>query len=670
MFASHCSPQLRSRRTLLIAVLVAAGSLLLLPAAFAAVPAGAVRSVTGSVSADAPEVLVTGGSITGLAAASTAGWSYRGIPFAAPPVANLRWRPPQAVVPWAGVRACTQYGPVCPQKSLTTSTFAAAPAAAQTQSEDCLYLNVDTPSATLSDHLPVMVFIYGGSFLNGSGSAPLYNGASLNKNGVVVVTFNYRLGPFGFMALPQLTAESPHHSSGNYGLLDQIAALQWVQGNIAKFGGDPGNVTIFGESAGACSVLDLMASPLTKDQHLFSKAISESAPNADSGIVIYSTRPLATGEAQGQALAKALGCAGQPDQLAAMRNVSTAALLAAANPRQRLFQTTAAYTFQPYVDGYVLPKDPVQAFAEGDFRHVPTIVGSNREEANIGWPVIAAENVAKLQAPLSQVYGPYADQLYALFPPKTSGGLKQSLLDTVTLSVFTAPAQYFAGCVARSGQPAYNYIFTGWPLGYPLEACHTAELPYVFGNDYLGFDPTAGDAGVLTTAMQQYWTSFAASGDPNASGRLQWPTFSAASPTTMMLQPSALGGLSTVQGYQAKECAVADQLFAPELGPGRPDKVGPGAWVALSPRPVHSGWWRFGVRVTLTASDGARGSGVRRIEYRRLTLAGAPAGGWTRYRGQFAIRAAGINRFAFRAIDRAGNAGVTKRFTVKVAAGG
>ena len=528
-----------------------------------------------TTAADLPVIQVDGGAITGVEAATTPTWSFRGIPFAAPPVGDLRWRPPQPVVPWEGVLACTQYGPICPQITVKLPPFNPPPDAAAPQSEDCLYLNVVTPSTTFTDKLPVMVWIYGGSFLNGSGSAALYDGTSLSQKGVVVVTFNYRLGPFGFFALPELSAESPNGSSGNYGLLDQIAALGWVQRNIAGFGGDPGNVTIFGESAGACSVLDLMCSPLTKDQGLFTKAISESAPSADSGIVIYSTRPLAKGEAMGEQLSAALGCVGEPDELAALRQVSTARLLKTGSPQQRLFQNTAAYTYQPYVDDWVLPKDPVQAFADGDFRHVPLMIGSNREEANIAWPVVATQPVAGLQATLTTIYGSYADQLYALFPPPSQRTveLKQSLLDTVTLTVFTAPAQYVARSVAAAGQPAYNYVFTGRPFGYPIDACHTAELPYVFGNDYMAFDPTIGNAAALSAAMQDYWTSFAITGDPNGAGRTQWPAFSAASPTTLMLEPPP-EGLSTVQGYQAQECAVADQLFVPSASPrtssGRP----------------------------------------------------------------------------------------------------
>jgi para-nitrobenzyl esterase len=411
-------------------------------------------------------------------------------------------------------------------------------------------------------------------------------------------------------------------------------------------------------------VLDLMSSPLTEGKGLFGKAISESAPNADNGIVIYSTRPLSQGEAMGKRLSSALDCAGKPDELAALRNVPTAELLSVGDPQQRLFQTGAAYTYQPYVDGYVLADDPATAFARGEFRHVPLLIGSNQQEANIAWPVIATQNVAKLQAPLSQIYGPYADQLYALFPVRKIGGLKQSLLDTVTLTVFTAPAQYFGRHAAAAGQPVYNYVFSGWPFGYPIEACHTAELPYVFGNDYGHFDPTTGDAGPLTAAMQQYWTAFAATGDPNGAGRLAWPTFSAASPATLMLQPT---GLSTVQGYQARQCAVADQLIA-QVTEAR-DTVGPGVWARLSAKRVRAGVLRPGMRVTITASDGAGGSGVRRIQYRRLAAGGVAAGPWRTYRHALDVYRVGWHRFAYRAVDRNGTVGVTKHVSFRIAGG-
>ncbi len=233
-------------------------------------------------------------------------WSYLGVPYAAPPVGQLRWKEPQAVQGWKDVRACTEYGPACPQKD---DSEISAGDVGRTD-EDCLYLNVWTPAAEPTDGLPVMVWIHGGGFTTGSGSIGLYNGEGLADRGVVVVTINYRLGPLGFLAHPSLSAEDQQGSSGDYGLLDQIAALEWVQRNIAAFGGDPDAVTVFGESAGGISVCDLMASPLADG--LFDRAICESGPYSDLTFPSGSIRDLEEAERMGRSYAAALGCAGSP----------------------------------------------------------------------------------------------------------------------------------------------------------------------------------------------------------------------------------------------------------------------------------------------------------------------------------------------------------------------
>ncbi len=263
------------------------------------------------------------GPITGARQANI--WSYKGIPYAAPPVGNLRWKPPQPVAAWTSPRACTSYGPACPQP---TGGELLPSLAVGATSEDCLYLNVWSPAHNPSQKLPVMVWIHGGSFVTGAGSLSVYDGANLAGKGVVVVTINYRLGPLGFLALPALSKESPQGVSGNYGLLDQIAALRWVQKNIAGFGGDPARVTVFGESAGAISVLDLMVSPLAKG--LFQRAIAESGILLDRGFGVKTAGTLAQAEADGQSFAKKLGVDPNGDVAAAMRAKSPAELLAAA----------------------------------------------------------------------------------------------------------------------------------------------------------------------------------------------------------------------------------------------------------------------------------------------------------------------------------------------------
>lgn len=311
---------------------------------------------------------------------------YLGIPYAAPPVGELRWLEPQPVRPWNGVRACTKVGPECPQVEFIHKKNAAR------QSEDCLYLNVWTPAKKASEKLPVMFWIHGGAYQMGAGGLPLYDGEKLAKKGVVVVTINYRLGPFGFLAHPQLTKESANSSSGNYGVLDQQAALQWVKRNIAAFGGDPAKVTIFGESAGAMSVLNQLVSPLSAG--LFQQAISESTLFVDRGLLMHATRPLAEAEGIGEQYAVEMGCAGASDVLAAMRAKTADELLGipqgkSADLRNSIKAITSPGLFimdpkfVPVVDGWVLPEDPGTMVASGEQHNVPLLIGSNREEGNL-----------------------------------------------------------------------------------------------------------------------------------------------------------------------------------------------------------------------------------------------------------------------------------------------
>jgi para-nitrobenzyl esterase len=315
-------------------------------------------------------VKVTGGSIRGIIARTDGGViAYKGIPYAAPPVGKLRWQPPADVIPWTGTRDATNFGADCPQAGYAKdSLFYREP---MPQSEDCLFLNVWT-AAKPAEKRPVMVWIHGGAFTRGSGATPTYDGANFARKGVVLVTINYRLGAFGFLAHPELSAESPHHASGNYGVLDQIAALQWVKNNIAAFGGDPKNVTIFGESAGSWSVCSLMATPLSKG--LFHRAIGESGgvfgPMAYLKDTKYGQEP---GESTGKRFAAALGAS----DLAAMRTVPAEKIVEA------FFGAPAGpqgFASRGIVDGWVFPKEARLIFAAGEQAHVPVIVGSNANE--------------------------------------------------------------------------------------------------------------------------------------------------------------------------------------------------------------------------------------------------------------------------------------------------
>jgi len=515
----------------------------------------------GAAPAEPPVVRVDGGRVGGVRRSSV--WAYLGVPYAAPPVGELRWQPPQRVSAWEGVRACDAFGPSCPQGG---GIFGGG----GEQSEDCLYLNVWTPPGGAGRRLPVMVFIHGGSFLSGSGS--IYDGAGLATRDVVVVTINYRLGPFGFFAHPLLTAESPHASSGNYGLLDQRAALEWVRRNIACFGGDSGAVTVFGESAGGASIVDHLVSP--DSEGLFARAIVQSAPYVDDGIVIYSTRPLSVAERLGQGLSRRLGCADADDELAALRAVSADRLLDVGDPGDDLFPT--GITYQPVVDGWVLPDEPVDLLTAGRFGHVPLIIGSTREEAAIATVAAGPGELDPVEAErhLRRIYGEHFDAIVGLSTGAAEeadteeggadggrgtndDGLPDAAIESVTLTLFTAPARYAADRMAAAGAPTYRYLFTAAPLGERLGAFHGSELPYVFGSGLLDLD-LGGDRSVeLSAAMMDYWTAFATTGDPNTGDLPDWPLWSSATQHTQELGWT----IRTIDHYQDHECDVAQQLF-------------------------------------------------------------------------------------------------------------
>lgn len=445
---------------------------------------------------------------------------FRGIPYAAPPVGPLRWRPPEPARPRGGVRPARDFGPSCPQSNRLDG-FARGIAAAfgradrvppsnRRTSEDCLTLNVWTPdSAAHGPGRPVMVWIHGGSNLSGEGSAPLYDGSALARRGVVVVTLNYRLGALGFLAHPALTAESPDRSSGNYGLLDQIAALRWVQRHIAGFGGDPGRVTVFGESAGSIDLLHLLASPAARG--LFHRAI------AQSGAPMGAVPRLAAAEPGGAALAQALGAA----DLAALRTAPADRILAEAD---RLL-AAGRLTLGPVVDGAVLPDAPGRLFDRGRQHPVPLLIGSNaREMASLPYYLPRIDRtVAGYAGYLRAIAGPGAPRLAQLYPASADGEVEGALTDLTTDLYFTCPARFAARRMARAGAPAWLYHFTRvLPGGERLGAYHAAEIGYVFDTREPWLPAAAEDA-ALTDAMMRYWVRFAATGDPNGDGLPLWP---------------------------------------------------------------------------------------------------------------------------------------------------
>lgn len=483
---------------------------------------------------------------------------YKGIPFAASPVGDLRWRPPQPVTPWEGVRLCTNFGPWCPQpKPLMGRELGEL-------SEDCLYLNVWAPARNPTGRLPVMVWIHGGGHTTGSGASPYYDGERLAREGVVLVTINYRLGPFGYLAHPQLSKESERQVSGNYGLLDQIAALQWVQRNIAAFGGDPGCVTIFGESAGAASVCRLMVSPLAKG--LFHRAIAQSGGAHGNNRYLRERRgSLEPMEAIGEQLAAKLGCDKANDVLAALRAKSWQQILDAAAPGQGLFGRGVKYG--PVVDGWAVPDDPVTLFAAGRQHDVPFLAGSNADEGTVFLQQANVQRVQGYKWLLRLRFGAEADRVFALFPAERDEDAGPAFARLVGVSAFVAPARFLARSMQRCKSPAYLYHFTRVPPGeraQKLGAFHALELAYVFGTltDKLAFDQTDR---TLSDTMRKCWTRFARTGDPNGPGLPQWPAYHPEKDELM-----EFGDAVRVRiGLHREACDLLDAVQA-QRGPGRP----------------------------------------------------------------------------------------------------
>lgn len=403
---------------------------------------------------------------------------FRGVPYAAAPMGDLRWKPPQPVAPWTGVRDATKWGDRCPQGESTLSSPGST-------SEDCLNLNVLTPATKASERLPVMVFFHGGGLSVGTGNSPTYCNTALPAQGVVLVTVNHRLGPFGYFSHPALAKESDKATSGNYGTLDLIASLQWVQKNIPAFGGDPGNVTIFGESGGGSKVLSCMASPLAKG--LFHRAIIESGSMSAGPTAVT---PRATAEQAGERLATRLGAASGDDVMTKLRARSWQEVLEAASAMDVRFTANLS------VDGWVLPQSVNEAFAQGKQSDVPLIVGANQGE--------------------------------------------------VTELTNTVPS--LAASMKSVTSKAYVYNFSYLPAGWRMPGCyafHGLELPYVFGHlagvksetiTFLGMrascdpskDPQVGEEDkVVATNTMKLWTQFARTGNPSVPGLVDWPPYSA-----------------------------------------------------------------------------------------------------------------------------------------------
>ena len=467
--------------------------------------------------ASSPEDLtlrVDGGLISGTTLAlDTQVRAYRGIPYAAPPVGDLRWKPPQPVENWQGLLEAHQFSPVCPQPLPEGAT------GAEEQSEDCLYLNVWTGAERADERRPVMFWIHGGTLITGSGSRPTYDGARLARKGAVVVSINYRLGPLGYLAHPQLTAESEHGSSGNYGLLDQIAALEWVQQNITSFGGDPDRVTIFGESAGSWSVCYLVASPLARG--LFHRAVGESG-GAFSPMAHLKEDPLGVGSAEaiGIRFAEALEADDASSALGIMRGKTAQEII-------DTFYSDSRIILRANVDGWVFSDQVYEIFARGEQNNVPVIVGSNADEGTV-FAGRAPDNQKDYQEQAREKYQHLADDFFAHYPVGSDEQVRGAFLGETRDELFTWQMRTWARTMKTVNSEAYLYFFSRVPPRAESESLgsyHGAEIPYVFNNvEAMSWALEETDL-QLNRIMSDYWLNFATSGDPNGEGLPPWAPY-------------------------------------------------------------------------------------------------------------------------------------------------
>ena len=554
-----------------------------------AAPATGADGAVALLDGGAPVVTIGDGQLQGHVDGSV--YAFLGVPYAAPPVGDFRWKEPQPAAPWTGVRDASQFGNRCPQNASTTNMTNGS------TTEDCLYLNVWTPDPAASK-LPVMVWIHGGGNFGGSAADPLplvvggpnaidggyfYDGASLSRNGAVVVTLNYRLGIFGFFPHPGLVAEGS--KAGNQGLWDQRFALQWVQTNIAKFGGDPQNVTIFGESAGAYDVCLHVAS--APKPPLFEHAISESGGCTTRQPTLAEAQPLALGVGaelgcggagndgggppEGGVTDASTGDASAGDSLACLRGLTTAALL---GTREEDTSSGLAEIFSAVVDGDFLADQPRTLFQDGHTAKVPYLLGSNNDEAMLfelnATPVTDQPGLTEA---IAQDYGDAGATLATLYPlSEFDGGYPNPFQAALTRmksdQMLICNTYDSAQLSAAQGVPAYTYNFDISAAVF-LGACHGSEMPYVFGT---GTQLTAGSPQAAASAvMGRYWTRFAAKGDPSGGSDPAWPTFSASSNQRMQF---TLQAPSVVANFHASECAYwistyesafTDPAFQPSL---------------------------------------------------------------------------------------------------------
>ena len=461
---------------------------------------------------------------------------FRGIPFAAPPVGDLRWKAPQPPIPWRGVKAADTFAPACMQRR------------EQLMSEDCLYLNVWSRAASDEDALPVMVWIHGGGWSSGATAGATYDGFGFADKGVVLVSVNYRMNAFGFMAHPELSAESTRGVSGNYGILDHIAALEWVRDNIGGFGGDPDNVTIFGESAGGASIYALLATPLAKG--LFHRAISESTWITPTNVthLTHHNGFSDSAEALGQrAIADKLTELGRPtlgdDLLATMRSMSADDII------------SMRFSVSLAEDGWVLPKSPTEIFNEGSHNVVPLLAGVNDGEGLMfvrperTFSTLEEQKTARLEE-----WGEHGGGLAAYYLADTTDDIYTTEVDYNTDSLFARPNRQILTAMAKTSADTFMYLFTRNMRDPSLRSPHAMELRYVFQT--LPADASEVDHRI-SQLISDYWVQFATTGNPNGDNLPSWPTYDAET------QPHQIIGVEVGQGsnFRRKQLDEMDRFF-------------------------------------------------------------------------------------------------------------
>ncbi|MDE3198941.1 MAG: carboxylesterase family protein [Acidobacteriota bacterium] len=505
----------------------------------------AIAALTAAGAFAADRVKVANGMLEGTGPQASGVREFKGVPYAQPPVGPLRWKEPQPVKNWAGVREVKAFGPRCTQQAL----YGDMGFRSNGMSEDCLYLNIWTPAKSANAHLPVLVYYFGGGFAAGDGSEPRYDGESLAERGIVSVTVNYRLGVFGFMAHPELTKESPHHASGNYALLDQSAALRWVHDNIAAFGGDPSKITIGGESAGSISVSALMVSPLSRN--LIAGAIGESG----SIVATLAPVPLKEGEEIGVKFQESAGA----KDFAALRAMTTDQLLAAESKR-------GLPRFSPVIDGYFFPESPMKMFAAGEQAHVPLLAGSNSEEMGARSVLNRDEPTkANFEKAVERLYPGHAAELLKVYAPATDAEAEQAATD-LSSDRFIAWStwKWIDECAQTGGKPVYRYYYShprpkmsaamgnvtaglaggvvrggnngGGPRPAPKGAVHSSDIEYALGNlaSNKVYDWTPDDFKVSKT-FEAYFANFIKTGNPNGGDLPKWPQYTAAEPANIRI---------------------------------------------------------------------------------------------------------------------------------------